>query len=183
MVVARHQELLHTSTIKQPTHVIDPDGEVIILWRNGNFHFVQLQEDVFTEFVEEVSEPEHEPVPEVEPVPEEAAEEFRIQVSAKHLTLASLYFRSLLTGRWKESIAYLEKVYIEVPVEDCSIEALLILFRIIHCQYYKVPRYLSFGMLAEVASLTDYYKCREAVDVLAERWVIALEENISTSYS
>jgi hypothetical protein len=163
--------------MSQPTHIIDPDGEVIILLRNENFQFAPLKEDVITEPVKEGS------VPEDKPVPEEAVEEFRIQVSAKHLTLASPYFKSLLTSRWKESIAYFEKAHTEVSMEDCSIEALLILLRVIHCQYYQVPKTLSFEMLAEVASLTDYYKCREAVDVLAERWIIALEENIPTSYS
>jgi hypothetical protein len=34
---------------------------------------------------------------------------FRIQVSAKHLIFASSIFKKILTGGWKESVAYLEK--------------------------------------------------------------------------
>ena len=176
----------------QPTHIIDPDGEVMIILRHENSSPIQLEkgpipEDEPPPADEPASEDEpasdDEPASEDEPVSEQPVEEFRIQVSARHLTLCSPYFKSRLTGPWKEGTEYLEKGYIEIPVEDCRIEVLLILLRVIHCQYYQVPKDISLEMLAQITSLVDYYDCKEAVDVLAERWINGLDKNIPKSYT
>ena len=42
----------------------------------------------------------------------------RIQVSAKHLILASCVFKKLLTGGWKESVTYLQKGSVEITAES-----------------------------------------------------------------
>lgn len=38
-------------------------------------------------------------------------------------------------------------------------------------------------MLAKVAVLADYYECKEAVNILADTWIKALEDNVPTTYS
>ncbi|KAL6230203.1 hypothetical protein BDW75DRAFT_234590 [Aspergillus navahoensis] len=146
--------------------------------------------------VPEESAPE-EPVPEEpvreEPVPKEPAENsvhgqqkgicFRIQVSAKHLILASPVFKKILTGRWKESIAYAQKGSVEITAESWDLEALLVLLRTIHGQNYLIPRKLTLELLAKVAVLADYYDCREAVDILGRHiWINAMEEAIPSTY-
>ncbi|KAF7136974.1 hypothetical protein CNMCM5793_006678 [Aspergillus hiratsukae] len=107
---------------------------------------------------------------------------FRIQVSAKHLTLASPVFKKILTGGWKESITYLQKGSVEITTEGWDIEALLILLRVIHCQNHHVPRKLTLEMLAKVAVLADFYECKEAVGFFADIWMKALEEKPPTTY-
>lgn len=241
----------------RPTHVIDPDGEVIIVLRNADYPFAEPSENMITHGfnhtfpepnnniwdvaeeithleecmearkptlmekkkkkkkknikvrapLEPISPPIEEPaVTEEPPATEEPAavteepaavteepagtgideqqEEvcFRIQVSAKHLILASPVFKKILTGGWKESVTYLQKGSVEITAESWDLEALLILIRIIHCQYYQIPRKLTLEMLAKVALLADYYDCREAVDVLGNIWINALEENVSLTY-
>lgn len=134
------------------THIIDPDGEVVIILRNANTPFAELDEDMVASIASqpaEVSTPE--PAEEnglapAEQPPEQQAEQpaedpieiagetedetcFRIQVSAKHLMLASPYFKKLLTGRWRESVAYQHKGSIELPEEGWDINAFLILLR------------------------------------------------------
>ncbi|KAL5042065.1 hypothetical protein BDW71DRAFT_200860 [Aspergillus fruticulosus] len=259
----------------QPTHIIDPDGEVIILLRNANSPFADPSEEMVSnglghpipepnndiqnaaeeiehseEFMgmskptfrgkgkkkkkrynniraplEPISPPIEEPCPAPEetppaeppvaeepvaedpvaedpvpkePVPEESAyplepaetgvhgqqEEtcFRIQVSAKHLTLASPVFKKILTGGWKESVTYLRKGSVEITAESWDLEALLVLLRSIHCQNHHMPRKLTLEMLAKVAVLADYYDCREAIDILGHIWINALEEAIPLTY-
>ncbi|KAG2000978.1 hypothetical protein GB937_010638, partial [Aspergillus fischeri] len=92
---------------------------------------------------------------------------FRIQVSAKHLILASSFFKKLLKGAWKES----------------HLDALLILLCVVHGQYYHVPRKITLETLAKVAVLASYYDCREDLDILVDTWINALEEAIPKSYS
>ncbi|KAL4788609.1 hypothetical protein BJX76DRAFT_344741 [Aspergillus varians] len=237
--------------MNQPTHVIDPDGEVIIVLRNAGSHFVLLDEEFpvngvsspplnqprddvqspaeasgFPESYREEPEPPRviskpaaaEPAPEeptaAEPPPEEptaaelATEEpttaepaskdstelgvayeppdedcFRIQVSAKHLILASSVFKKMFTGGWKENIILLQKVSVEITAESWDIDAFLILLRIIHCQNYAIPRNLTLDMLAKVAVIADYYECKEAVYIWADIWMNALGNNIPTVYS
>ncbi|KAE8337848.1 hypothetical protein BDV24DRAFT_177204 [Aspergillus arachidicola] len=108
---------------------------------------------------------------------------FRIQVSAKHLILASPVFKKILTGGWKESVTYLQKGSVEITAESWDIEALLILLRVIHGQQYHVPRKLTLEMLAKVAVLVDYYDCKESVYIWSTIWVDALEEKIPKTYS
>ncbi|KAI7975708.1 hypothetical protein EIK77_001182 [Talaromyces pinophilus] len=58
--------------MNQPTHIIDPDGEVVILLRNEKFNFAQWKEDVVTEIFKDGSAPEDVPVAEDELVSEDA---------------------------------------------------------------------------------------------------------------
>ncbi|PKX90722.1 uncharacterized protein P174DRAFT_506358 [Aspergillus novofumigatus IBT 16806] len=108
---------------------------------------------------------------------------FRIQVSAKHLMLASSVFKKILTGGWKESVAYLQKGSVEITADGWDIEALLILLRAIHSQHYHIPRKLTLEMLAKVTVLADYYECKEAMCVWSTIWIDALEEKIPSTYS
>ncbi|OJI99232.1 hypothetical protein ASPVEDRAFT_50748 [Aspergillus versicolor CBS 583.65] len=236
-----------------PTHIIDPDGEVIIVLCNSNSHFAEPAEDMslngfsHTDDIhippEEIEPPEptpepiqlpteepapeppteysvheepvpeelvpeepvpeepvpEEPVPE-EPVPEEGVVEesaeqteeqaesdledtcFRIQVSAKHLILASSVFKKILTGGWKESVTFLKERSVEITAEGWDIEALLILLRAIHGQQYHIPRKLTLEMLAKIAVLVDYYDCKEAVYIWTTIWIKSLEEKIPVTY-
>jgi hypothetical protein len=250
------------------THVIDPDGEVIIVLQNPNAPFAELSETLTSdnitylllgpndeiqnpafealrgeptktlkrrkkgrkgstsasraeptpewpaaeqpvaepagELIEEPSEPAAESIdepsepaeeaieepsePAAEPAEDQATEQpeehcYRIQVSAKHLILASSVFKKILTGGWKESITYLQKGSVEITADSWDLDALLIMLRIIHCQSYLIPRKLTLEMLAKVAVLGDYYDCREAVVFFADTWINALDNPIPTTYS
>ncbi|OKL63247.1 hypothetical protein UA08_01841 [Talaromyces atroroseus] len=202
-----------------PTHVIDPDGEVIIVLQNANSSFAETtEEDVVangsphtvTKYDEETSSPTEEPVDaqedvaadEPDPTEKTSAEEpieqpdetgplpkspdkkcFRIQVSAKHLTLASPVFKKLLTSHFKEGITYLQTGSVEVIAESWDLEALLILLRAIHGQQYQIPQKLSLDVVANIALLVDYYECAEAVYIWTTLWIAALEKELSKAYS
>ncbi|KAJ9205085.1 hypothetical protein DTO164E3_1708 [Paecilomyces variotii] len=256
----------------QPTHVIDPEGEVIIIVRNANLPFAELDEDMITDMLYEVpsepnddvqKHPEEIETPQIytfasrrgkkkrmkrptaadaspishdtsldlvsgpaegeeaiaEPTSEHVEEptetgfaggpsnsdcldscgrliegisdhnfaqqdnreetlkekSFRIQVSAKHLVLASPVFKQILTGGWKESVTYLQKGSVEITTEGWDIEALLILLRVMHCQNHHVPRTLTLEMFAKVAVIADYYGCKETIGFFADTWIGSLE--------
>ncbi|KAK8097615.1 uncharacterized protein PG998_013101, partial [Apiospora kogelbergensis] len=129
----------------------------------------------------EVSEPAPElPEPEPEPVSDEvktrsssqsrnaahSAEdvEVHMQLSSKHLMLASVVFKKMLQGPWEESRTH------TMEASDWDAEALLILMNIIHGRNRAVPRSISLEMLAKIAVLVDYYQCHEAVELFAACW-------------
>jgi hypothetical protein len=52
---------------------------------------------------------------------------------------ASPVFKRLLTGGWKESVTYLKQGSVQVTADDWDTEAILIVLRAIHGQYYALP--------------------------------------------
>lgn len=253
----------------EPTHVIDPDGEVIIILEDENRNFAVWDEDAVIDYTAAASvvaegvssgpsstfeipvisrkgnkkkdkkhrkrglasrlTPEPEPQPEVEAeaeievelepaadnavaslngdvqLDEETAEiaesvgqyftghvdsgeiveheSFSIQVSAKHLTMASPHLKSTLRGGWKESITELNKGSVEIVCKDWDLEALLIVLKIIHCQHNELPRTIDLDLLAKVAVIADYYECTDKTRFFADRWIENLEQNFPLTYS
>ncbi|KAL4951824.1 hypothetical protein BDW69DRAFT_31181 [Aspergillus filifer] len=216
--------------MNQPTHIIDPDGEVVIILHHANSPFAQPDQALLPKLgnvvqhaakeFESSTIPIEEPTPVVvddpaleaadEPTPEvvgdpatEAADEepaekpiepelicespgencFRIKVSAKHLILASSVFKNMLTGGWEESIDYLQKGSVEITAESWDIDVFMILLRIIHCKYSRIPQQLDLESLAKIAVLADYYDCKEAIELAAVIWIKALKESVPETYS
>ncbi|EDP50765.1 conserved hypothetical protein [Aspergillus fumigatus A1163] len=96
---------------------------------------------------------------------------FRIQVSAKHLTLASPIFKETLSGRWKEGLRLLKEGSVEIPIRNWDLEAFLILMDILHCQTQNLPREICLELLAKIAVLADCYQCQTLVRFFAEIWI------------
>ncbi|GLA29689.1 hypothetical protein M752DRAFT_337462 [Aspergillus phoenicis ATCC 13157] len=188
----------------RPSHIIDPEGEVIIVLRNANSPFApddydDMNEEMNSLKLSETCEGQPYEQPDEKRLAEEQPSEtpiedahlsetsdgkcFHIQVSAKHLIFASPVFRNILTGGWKESVAYLSKGSVEITAENWDIRALLIFLRAIHGQQSQIPRKLSLEMLAKVAVLINYYDCKDAVSILTSIWINSLEESIPTTYS
>ncbi|KAJ5354043.1 hypothetical protein N7541_006607 [Penicillium brevicompactum] len=105
-----------------------------------------------------------------------------IQVSAKHIMLASPVFKAMLTGGWKESVQISQKGYVEVMADGWDLESFFLILRIIHGQYYQVQRNVTLETLAKVAVIADFYGCKEALHVMADIWVTGLQEKIPDEY-
>jgi hypothetical protein len=104
------------------------------------------------------------------PTEDRTIEVYRIQVSAKHLILASPVLKNLLTGGWKENMTLLEKGSVEVTAKSWDLEALLNTLRVIHGQTTHVPRKITLEMFAKIAMVVDYYECSEAMGIAADLW-------------
>ncbi|KAJ5510928.1 hypothetical protein N7453_003031 [Penicillium expansum] len=94
----------------------------------------------------------------------------RFQVSSKHLTLASAYFRRMLKDCW-------------IPINDCEPNILLIILNLIHGRSRQVPWKLSLPELTDIAVATDFFQCHEAIEVFARIWINNLEPLLSSSFS
>lgn len=118
---------------------------------------------------------------ESEPVPASPAEpvEIRMQLSSRHLMLASPYFRKALSGTWVESgVSNASQRFIHA--EGWDEPALLILMNIIHGRTRRVPRTISLETLAKIAIITDYYQFHEPVEVFSEMWIRNLEHEAAS---
>lgn len=182
-------------------HVIDPQGEVILIVRNPNPPFA-----VWTDDKAKVtpatgssdandtgtgpspgpsSGPHPEPSPEpstmtAEPSATDAntdgtKKEVHIQVSAKHLTFGSPVFNRMLNGDCMEAAEFKEKGYVELVVPNWDVEALLLVLHIMHAQTSKVPRLLSLEDLTKVTLIADYYDVKE-VKLCCDLWIWVLTD-------
>ncbi|KAE8406277.1 hypothetical protein BDV37DRAFT_292478 [Aspergillus pseudonomiae] len=150
------------------THVIDPNGDVMITLQNAN--------KGLDSFSEENSNPKKKRKTSQNP-------EFRILVSSSHLTSVSPVFKSALDGTWKEGHALRTAGSVNITVDGWDLEALLILLRICHCKNDQIPRTLSVVLLAKVTLLVDYYQCFNVLRFFADTWISSLEQSFPTQYS
>ncbi|KAE8137765.1 hypothetical protein BDV38DRAFT_271073 [Aspergillus pseudotamarii] len=174
----------------QPTHIFDPDGEVIITLQGPAHTFAPWNADGKTPAKE--GSVEGAPVEEApagvildDQHEEEHVKEqsYRIQASAKHLIFASPVFKKALTGRWNEGFQLFKTGVVQITTSGWDLDAYLILMNIIHSQLHELPRELSLDLLAKVAVLADYYECQTLVQYFAERWIEHLKVNLPTTYS
>ncbi|KUL84942.1 hypothetical protein ZTR_07867 [Talaromyces verruculosus] len=171
--------------METPTHVIDPDGEIIIVLKDANPPFsvwVENCEDETGTGVKngegngngekpDQSTGDQQPATD-DVVKEDVKEEtFRILVSAKHLTLASPVWKKMFTGSWKESAVLLQNGSIELTVYSWDLEALLLLLNIIHCKHQALPPSPDLKLLARMGIIADYYACSDAVKFMVKAWI------------
>ncbi|KAL4881763.1 hypothetical protein BJY04DRAFT_217829 [Aspergillus karnatakaensis] len=139
--------------------VIDPAGTVILVVRNPDPPFAIMERDV---------QPSPNTAPPVCSSTAQSPEstetgnphtpaELRFRVSAKCLAHASSVFDKMLNGDWKESHELMLNGTIEIPVQDCSVDALRLILHICHGQFDEVPYALDVEMVAKFAVIADYY--------------------------
>jgi len=112
-----------------------------------------------------------------------ANKSMRIQVSSKHLMLASAYFKRSLGSKLEEGHTLRSQGYMEISMDGQQPEAMLIVMNIIHGRTRQVPFSIDVDMLTRIAVLVDYLECHEAVEPYACRWVGNLERYIPRNYS
>ncbi|KAH8799455.1 hypothetical protein F5884DRAFT_686710, partial [Xylogone sp. PMI_703] len=103
----------------------------------------------------------------------------RIQVSGKHLVLASPVFRSQLT----ESYNLHKEGSVAIGVDSWDPEAFLVLMKSFHCRHRDVPRAVNVELLAKIILLVSYYDCLEVVEVYLDAWLASVSGSFATIYS
>jgi hypothetical protein len=95
--------------------------------------------------------------------------EVHMRVSSRHLILASRIFRAMLEGHWKEGTPSSGPIR-QISAEDWDAVALAIVLDAIHCRHHDIPTTMQIGLLARIATIVDYYQCREAMRFHYEAW-------------
>lgn len=149
--------------------------------RHGRWHPVQKpatrQQPPETDSEEEEDSEESEE----ETDDEDEGRIIQMLVSSKHLMYASKYYQTMLAGNWAETKARNGYRY-QIATSEWSYDAVLILMNILHGRTRDVPRKLDLETLAQVAALTDYYECSDAVDFFSKTWAENLEDPEPSAY-
>lgn len=94
-----------------------------------------------------------------------------MQVSSKHLSLASVVFQKMLQGNFRESTTLKSTGRVDIPLPSDDPEALTILLNICHLRMSKVPLTVLLPTLAQLACLVDKYGFHEAVVPFSIGWI------------
>ncbi|KAL4802464.1 hypothetical protein BDV18DRAFT_163867 [Aspergillus unguis] len=174
-------------------HVLDPEGDVIIVLHNPNPPFAvsdwetpadsdkenecqhctehgeaELDAAASPENATSITEDESDSEPALEPV--------RFQVSSKHLTLASPVFHNMLNNGWKEGMELRENGTTEINTEGWDEEAFLLVLMIIHAKTDGVPLDRSPEQLAQIAVVVDYYDVQN-MTYFVHVWVVSISKD------
>ncbi|RHZ57294.1 BTB/POZ domain-containing protein [Aspergillus thermomutatus] len=191
--------------MEEGTHIIDPEGEVIIVVRNPNAPFAVWNDEsaqagtadsqesnnvaetvalvLMSDSAQIDASNDESATGSVEEDSIPSKPEVRIQVSAKHLMLASPVFKKALSGKWKEGSTFVRTGSVEIDTEGWDVEAFLILLRILHCQHHRLPKRVSLELAVKIAVLADYYECNDLVGFIRDAWIDHLREELPKTYS
>ncbi|KAJ0421384.1 hypothetical protein BJY00DRAFT_311996 [Aspergillus carlsbadensis] len=165
------------------SYAIAPDGDVTLVIRNPNNFFASW---ITPPAAEETTEPLSSTIDtpdsanaadetELEVVKPPPVDEVRFRVSSAHLMLGSPYFKSSLTGPWREAEALRAHEPIEMHCLSWDTEAMLIFLRILHAQPWKLPDTVETELLAKLAVVADYYGCQRLVKYYATEWIAPVD--------
>ncbi|KAL7903657.1 hypothetical protein GGI35DRAFT_403840 [Trichoderma velutinum] len=168
----------------EPTlHKLDANGDTLLTLSNSNQLFVKYRPPWKSAL------PQHDVLKELQlwtiptgPTKKSTTGSIQMQLSSKHLQLASDYFSKMLANdNWKESTPK-DGFSFSIPASGWNEEAFLTVMRILHAQTTRLPQIVNLEMLAKIAVIVDYYQCHGATDFFTKAWIAKLEEPLPTSF-
>ncbi|KAK0108249.1 hypothetical protein ONS95_003067 [Cadophora gregata] len=146
------------------TLTFDPDGDLILLFQNAVVESSVTTED---------EEPPQKKFKSngSKGLGETETSEIRMQVSSKHLGLASPVFKAMLGHGFKEGEAFRADGKVEIPLPDDDAAAMTILLAIMHGRGRRVPREVSLPQLALLSIVIDKYQAQEIAEIYTDIWI------------
>ena len=96
--------------------------------------------------------------------------------------LTSAYFEKMFTPRWREGQELGANGLMILDVPDTDPSTFLIILNVIHCRGSRAPRSVDFNTLTELAVLTDYFQCHEALERYPSLWLEGLKDDLPSTY-
>ena len=131
-----------------PSHIFDPSGDVLLVLTIRRTSSINNKSVTFKDEVE-------------------------VQVSSRHLALASQFFRAMFDGNFAERIEPGD-VLKRVPLPDDDANAMVILLHIIHGQLRQAPKTVPMRTFVAIGVLVDKYGLHEVSEIFTTRWFDAL---------
>ncbi|KAH7420007.1 hypothetical protein BKA64DRAFT_752560 [Cadophora sp. MPI-SDFR-AT-0126] len=100
----------------------------------------------------------------------------RMQVSSKHLAMASPVFKAMIAHGFAEGEALRAHGKVEIPLPGDDSADMTILLDIIHGRSRRVPREVSMTLLALLAIAVDKYLLQEVSEVYSDIWIDSFKD-------
>lgn len=99
-----------------------------------------------------------------------AIQEVELQVSSKHLALASKVFGHVFSDNTREHDPSADRDLVTIPLLEDSYDAMVILLNIIHGRTRSVQRRVPFQTLLHITILINKYEFHEVTEVYTDKW-------------
>ncbi|KAI1737650.1 hypothetical protein F4680DRAFT_450910 [Xylaria scruposa] len=183
----------------EPKVILDPDGDLLVILRNpspGDYDKPQSSElegelgvpMAYSSAVRAAMDAiwgGEEDVPSTHstlldmPTPLAWLLEVKFLVSSKHLSLASIHARLMLSGPWLEATQVHDDGLRHWVIEGFDANAMSIVLSIMHNRHDNVPKTVQLEMLVEIARIVDYVGCYDAMVLYAKTlWIPSLKPPI-----
>ncbi|KAG6029174.1 hypothetical protein E4U19_001131 [Claviceps sp. Clav32 group G5] len=160
-------------------HELDPNGDIILTLRHQNLQsFPWAVEAADSQAIECTASGPGD------------LDSVRFRLSSEPLIRASPVFRAMITGPWKESLAFAaavtkhqdrlsagsadEDALPEITATEWDKRALLLLLEILHGRHQDALPDVDVFMLMNICVMVDYYQCQEAVELFAAAWMMRI---------
>ena len=110
-------------------------------------------------------------------------EDIHMQVSSKHLILASSVFAKMLNGKFREAENMRLAGHVAMRLPDDDPAAFSVLLNIAHGRTRRVPRRVGLTMLTEIARLVDKYYMHEVIEIYSDRWIDDIKDDVPRSFT
>ena len=104
--------------------------------------------------------------------------EVEMQVSSKHLSLASKVFEAMFHSKSLEGISSNNRELVTIPLLDDDFHSLQILLNIVHGLTRRVPRQVKRRTLLQAVILIDKYEFHEVAEVFTDMWFECLRRKM-----
>lgn len=98
-------------------------------------------------------------------------DQWHFRASTKHLSLASTYFKKMMSGPWREANHVHDDGLFHTNLDGFDPDAVSIILNIVHGLNRRVPRTVDLSFLAEIARIVDYFDCHQALHLYASLWI------------
>ncbi|EXJ76635.1 uncharacterized protein A1O5_01143 [Cladophialophora psammophila CBS 110553] len=109
---------------------------------------------------------------------EKITREIEMQVSSKHLSLASKVFGDMFHDKSLEGVASKSRELVTIPLMKDDFHSLEILLNIVHGFTRRVPRQVERCVLLQAVVLIDKYEFHEVAEVFTDMWFESLRPKI-----
>ncbi len=179
-------------------HIIDPDGDVILILTLPNTapptgpesDTAGKVQDVKSDAAQKDEETDGEPEKDKTEAPKDSAStnlssetpqlaplsEVEMVVSSKHLSLASEVFKKMLGGNFREGVTLIAVKKVEIRLPDDDVDIMLLLMKIIHSRWRSISRGMDFATVRKVALLVDKYVVQESAIPAFYLWLDLLKD-------
>lgn len=107
-----------------------------------------------------------------------STQEIVMQVSSKHLSLASKVFDNMFQGQPRDDIASHDRKPVTIPLLKDDFESLQTLLYIVHGRTRRVSRLVERSQLLRTVVLIDKYEFHEVAEVFTDIWFDSLRPEI-----
>lgn len=115
------------------------------------------------------------------PIYELGTADIEVRVSSRHLSLASPYFKTLFSSKFKEGAGLHNHGFAKIPMTDDHIDGIMLILRSLHYQH-DIPN-ISPSLMLQIAWTANKFDLASPIKYWSREWLKKVESHIPTQWN